>query len=254
MTFSSNDNVVLVAPRPVRLASGAAPFAFHPSPVSHRPRSRAALLSAATDAFDRLMLSEDSPDQQQHSVAEISSEKDSLSPRASPRSSGPTRALCAVSICLFFICALLALLIVGPFRATPTEALEEFLSILQHPSAFRFQPTSPVVRPSNAHFFVYRRQTPCSLSPSLPSEGLLADRADEKANDAVPYAFGFLGGSLGSPVSRMQSRNPLTRENGVVGLLRPASSMSPSPSSSLPPAAIPLPSPTPDEMEPEIVS
>ncbi|KAI9064326.1 hypothetical protein FKP32DRAFT_1675836 [Trametes sanguinea] len=223
MTFSSNDNVVLVAPRPVRLASGAAPFAFHPSPVSHRPRSRAALLSAATDAFDRLMLSEDSPDQQQHSVAEISSEKDSLSPRASP-------------------------------RATPTEALEEFLSILQHPSAFRFQPTSPVVRPSNAHFFVYRRQTPCSLSPSLPSEGLLADRADEKANDAVPYAFGFLGGSLGSPVSRMQSRNPLTRENGVVGLLRPASSMSPSPSSSLPPAAIPLPSPTPDEMESEIVS
>ncbi|CDO70790.1 hypothetical protein BN946_scf184798.g105 [Trametes cinnabarina] len=223
MSYNTNDNLVLVAPRPVRLAAGAAPFAFHSSPVSHRPRSRAALLSAATDAFDRLMLAEDSADQPQHSVAELSSEKDTLSPRTSP-------------------------------RATPTEALEEFLSILQHPSTFRFQPTSPVVRPSNAHFFVYRRQTPCSLSPSLPSEGLLADRADDKASDVVPYAFGFLGGSLGSPVSRIHTRNPITRgENGVVGLLRPPSSMSLSPTS-LPPAAIPLPSPTPDEMEPEIVS
>ncbi|KAI8998740.1 hypothetical protein BD414DRAFT_131958 [Trametes punicea] len=85
MSFNSNDNLVLVAPRPVRLAAGAAPFAFHSAPVaSHRPRSRAALLSAATDAFDRLMLAEESSDQQQHSVAELS-DKDNLSPRASPR-------------------------------------------------------------------------------------------------------------------------------------------------------------------------
>ena len=79
MNFNSNDNLVLVAPRPVRLASGAAPFPFH-TPVAHRPRSRAALLSAAADAFDRLKLVEDHPDQQ----AELS-DKDSLSPRPSPR-------------------------------------------------------------------------------------------------------------------------------------------------------------------------
>ncbi|KAJ8453641.1 hypothetical protein ONZ51_g13485 [Trametes cubensis] len=223
MSFNSNDNRVLVAPRPVRIATGAAPFHFPASPVSHRPRSRAALLSAATDALDRLMLAEDSGDHQQHSVAELS-EKDSLSPRPSPRS-------------------------------TPAEALEEFLSILQHPSTFRFQPTSPVMRPTNAHFFAYRRQTPCSLSPSLPSEGLgltLAD-VDDKSADGMPYSFRFIGNSLGSPVSRVQPRNPFTRyENGVAGLLRPPSSMSPSPSATLPPAAIPLPSPTPDEMEAEI--
>ncbi|KAI0374777.1 hypothetical protein BV20DRAFT_986617 [Pilatotrama ljubarskyi] len=228
MTFTSNDNIVLVAPRPVRLAAGAAPFPFH-SPVAHRPRSRAALLSAATDAFDRLMLAEDSGDQQEHRVTELS-EKDSLSPRTSPRS-------------------------------TPSEALEEFLSILQHPATLRFQPTSPVMRPTNnAHFFSYRRQTPCSLSPSLPSDGLgmtLAAHADDKANEAGTYSFRVLGNALGSPISRMQTRNPFPRqayENGVVGLLRPPSALSPSPSSMLPPAAIPLPSPTPDEMEAEIVS
>ncbi|EIW60494.1 uncharacterized protein TRAVEDRAFT_28050 [Trametes versicolor FP-101664 SS1] len=229
MSFTSNDNLVLVAPRPVRLASGAAPFPFH-SPVAHRPRSRAAILSAATDAFDRLMLAEDSGDQHEHRAPELS-EKDRLSPRTSPRS-------------------------------MPSEALEEFLSILQHPSALRFQPTSPVMRPTTAsHFFTYRRQTPCSLSPSLPSDGLgltIAGHADDKASEAGPYTFRVLGGALGSPISRMQTRNPFPRhqayENGVVGLLRPPSVLSPSPSSMLPPAAIPLPSPTPDEMESEIVS
>lgn len=83
MSFTSNDNLVLVAPRPVRLASGAAPFPFH-SPVAHRPRSRAAILSAATDAFDRLMLADDSGDQHEHRAPELS-EKDRLSPRTSPR-------------------------------------------------------------------------------------------------------------------------------------------------------------------------
>ncbi|KAM5538992.1 hypothetical protein V8D89_007215 [Ganoderma adspersum] len=221
MNFNSNDNLVLVAPRPVRLASGAAPFLFH-TPVAHRPRSRAALLSAAADAFDRLKLVEDHPDQQ----AELS-DKDSLSPRASPRS-------------------------------TPAEALEEFLSILHHPTTICFQPTSPIIRAANhnTHFFTYRRQTPSSLSPSLPSEGLgltLGDHADDKENDAISYPFKLLGSSLGSPVSRMQTRNPFQRhpsyETNVVGLLGPASALSPSPTLALSPAAIPLPLPTPDEME-----
>ncbi|RPD66023.1 hypothetical protein L227DRAFT_648818 [Lentinus tigrinus ALCF2SS1-6] len=222
MPFSSNDNLVLVAPRPVRLAAGSAPFTFS-SPIAHRPKSRAAILSAATDAFDRLRLADDHVDQQ---PAEPS-EKDSVSPRASPRS-------------------------------TPAEALEEFLSILQHPATIRFQRTSPVLRATNqtTHFFAYRRQTPCSLSPSHPSEGLgltLGDHADDKENDTLVYPFKILGSALGSPVSRMQTRNPFHRhpsyETGVVGYLRPPSALSPSPTHALSPAAIPLPSPTPDEME-----
>ncbi len=51
----------------------------------------------------------------------------------------------------------------------------------------------------------------------------------------------------------MQTRNPFQRhpsyEINVAGLLGPASALSPSPTSSLNPAAVPLPLPTPDEME-----
>ncbi|KAI0748013.1 hypothetical protein C8Q80DRAFT_1169598 [Daedaleopsis nitida] len=226
MTFNSNDNLVLVAPRPVRIAGGATPFAFH-SPIAHRPRSRAAILSAATDAFDRLRLVDDHHDQQDFKSPDFS-DKESLSPRASPRS-------------------------------TPSEALEEFLSILNHPSSLRFRPTSPILRAGNhsTAFFAYRRQTPCSLSPSLPGEGfgltLAGERADDKENESVGYPFMFLGSSLGSPVSRMQTRNPFQRhpsyDVNVVGLLGPPPAMSPSPTMALSPAAIPLPSPTPDEME-----
>ncbi|KAI0709082.1 hypothetical protein C8Q76DRAFT_799113 [Earliella scabrosa] len=223
MAFNSNDNFVLVAPRPVRLAAGAAPFSFHNS-IAHRPRSRAAILAAPTDAFERLRLVEDHADQQPVEVID----KDRLSPRPSPRS-------------------------------TPAEALEEFLSILQHTNSFRFQPTSPVLRPTtnNASFFAYRRQTPCTLSPSLPSEGLgltlAGDRADDKENEGVAYPFKLLGSSLGSPVSRMQTRNPFQRhpsyETHVAGLLGPPPPSSPSPTLGLSPAAIPLPLPTPDEIE-----
>ena len=62
MNFNYHD-LILVAPRPVRLTSGAASFPFH-TPVAHRRRSRAALLSATADAFDRLKLVEDHADQQ----------------------------------------------------------------------------------------------------------------------------------------------------------------------------------------------
>ena len=83
MSFNSSDNLVLVAPRPVRLAAGAAPFSYH-SPIAHRPRSRAALLSAAADAFDRLRLVDDNSDHQDFRPADLS-DKEPLSPRASPR-------------------------------------------------------------------------------------------------------------------------------------------------------------------------
>ncbi|OJT15745.1 hypothetical protein TRAPUB_4381 [Trametes pubescens] len=111
MSFSSNDNLVLVAPRPVRLASGAAPFPFH-SPVAHRPRSRAAILSAATDAFDRLMLAEDSGDHHEHRAPELS-EKDSLSPRTSPRSELGTRPSPAVGYAI--LASSVVFLLVGSY-------------------------------------------------------------------------------------------------------------------------------------------
>ena len=82
MSFT-NDNLVLVAPRPVRIASGAAPFPFN-SPIAHRPRSRAALLSAAADAFDRLRLVDEHADHLEQRQPELS-DKENLSPRASPR-------------------------------------------------------------------------------------------------------------------------------------------------------------------------
>ncbi len=88
-------------------------------------------------------------------------------------------------------------------RSTPSEALEEFLSILHHPATIRFRPTSPLVMATNqaTHFFTYRRQTPCSLSPSHPSEGLgltLGDHADDKENEGLVYPFRILGSSLGT--------------------------------------------------------
>ncbi|KAH9946227.1 uncharacterized protein BXZ73DRAFT_95728 [Epithele typhae] len=218
MTYTTNDTLVLAAPRPVRLASGTAPFPFHP--IAHRPRSRAAFLSAAADAFDRLRLSDD-PDHYESKPSDIT-DKENHSPRASPRS-------------------------------TPSEALEEFLSILQHQSAIRIQPTSPVIRASN-HFFYHRRQTPSSLSPSLPSDGLalaIGDDADVNGGESITYSYKFIGNALGSPVSRVHTRNPFQRhpsyDGAVAGLLGPP--LSPSPAQSLTPAAIPLPLPTPDEME-----
>ncbi|OBZ75638.1 hypothetical protein A0H81_04452 [Grifola frondosa] len=75
-------------------------------PILHRPQARAPssrLVAVQTDSFDRLKISDD-PVEQDYKGSERS-EKESASPRASPRSQ------------------------------LPSEALEEFLSIL-HPSAF----------------------------------------------------------------------------------------------------------------------
>jgi hypothetical protein len=80
MSFNSNDNLVLVAPRPVRLASGYPSF----SPVLSARASAAAfrVLSAApSDAFERLRLADDGQDTKDNHV----SQPDSASPRSSPR-------------------------------------------------------------------------------------------------------------------------------------------------------------------------
>lgn len=84
----------------------------------------------------------------------------------------------------------------------PSEAIEEFLSILR-PSSFLFPPTSPILRPSNgiAHGFVtYRRPGSCSLSPAISNEGLgitLLDQNDDvgREGDAIAYPFKIIGSS-----------------------------------------------------------
>ncbi|EKM55533.1 uncharacterized protein PHACADRAFT_256230 [Phanerochaete carnosa HHB-10118-sp] len=232
----ADENIVLVAPRPVRLA---APTPFYPPSILHRPQAMNAFRFASTvsDALERFKLADDSVDDDPKSEPPAPSERDRpISPRASPRST------------------------------LPSEAMEEFLSILR-PSSFLFPPTSPILRPSNglAHGFVsYCRPGSCSLSPAMSNEGLgitLVDQSDEmkKDGDTVAYPFKIIGpGHLSSPVARAHTRNPFPRqanfENGPSASIR-AQSASPSPSvNALSPTAVPLPLPTPDEIEHEPVS
>ena len=117
---SNTDNITLVAPRPVRLAN----FSIHlPSPHRHHSLR---ITSAPADSVEPL---DDDP--------LIHLDPDSLSPksspRASPRSAPPSRFHSFHSLNLCFV------------RSTlPSEALEEFLSILR-PSLF--PPRSPTLRP-----------------------------------------------------------------------------------------------------------
>ncbi|KAH9934806.1 uncharacterized protein B0H18DRAFT_978366 [Fomitopsis serialis] len=234
--MSSNaDNFVLVAPRPVRLAAPTAAPPFSPfQGALNRPQTRMAGMRLVADGVDRLKLGDDVFQTQDDIMKPTEpAEREPVSPRASPRSA-------------------------------PSEALEEFLSILQS-SSFYFPPTSPILRASNgsaAHTFFYRASSSLSTSHQ---EGLgvsLSDAADEMRRDsATPaYPFKLIGsGSLASPVSRTHTRNPFQRhpsyENAFAGILRPLSA-SPGPLSpgspaivSMSPAAVPLPLPTPDELE-----
>ncbi|KAI0797880.1 hypothetical protein C8Q75DRAFT_739953 [Abortiporus biennis] len=233
MSLNTHDsNIVLVAPRPVRLAAPTPYTQFNP--LLQRPHARAAvrLVSAPVDAFEKLKLAEDVGEEENKTDSLVSSGRDSVSPRPSPRST------------------------------LPSEALEEFLSILRPSTTFLFQPTSPIIRSSNvktaSNFFPYRRSASCSLSPVMSSDGLglnLLDQAEDKENDA-PYPFRLIGSPhLSSPVARNLARNPFQRhpsyENPAV-IHSGVSSPSPVNSAGLSPAAVPLPLPTPDEMDFEI--
>ncbi|KZT11406.1 uncharacterized protein LAESUDRAFT_720632 [Laetiporus sulphureus 93-53] len=244
------DNFVVVAPRPVRLAAPAASSYASFQHAIHRPQTRVANnVRLVADGVDLLKLGEEPFDVHDDFASSTklappdSSDRESLSPRASPRSS------------------------------LPSEALEEFLSILQS-STLCFPPTSPILRPSNTnlntpHTFFYARSS--SLSPGLSDHGLGLTLSDTAAEDgtAPPYPFKLLGSApLASPVSRSHTRNPFQRHPSydtasttIAGLLRPLS-ISPSPAygncsstvMALSPATVPLPLPTPDEMETETLS
>lgn len=220
---------ILVAPRPVRIASdGAAMYA-------RRSTTPFRFVSAVTDRLERARISEDIEFDDNKATAMVhspSSEKDVTSPRSSPRSS------------------------------LPSEALEEFLSILK-PSAF-FPSSSPILRTrrngaSLSHFpYQFKARvlhshgdsisvleemdgnaahTP-TRSPEFMNERGESRAADHERSDSDALRW-FSASALSSPVSRIHTRNPF-----AAGLLRNGQ-LTPSPIS---PRAIPLPSPSPEEI------
>ncbi|KAJ7349216.1 hypothetical protein DFH08DRAFT_864798 [Mycena albidolilacea] len=216
MPFTSNDNPVLVAPRPVRLNTFLTRSRMVPGP----------------DHLDRLRLDENS-EIDDRKIPEFS-DKDVPSQRSSPRS------------------------------GLPTEALEEFLSILR-PSFF-LPPSSPVLftrRPGAISVPSFQHER----SYSLKGRGLLQQKNDvveelEVSRSTQPsrnthtpdtetddfdsntLPVRWFTNVLSSPISRMHTRNPFQRHSSYPGLTSPG----PVSPITLSPAAIPLPLPTPDEM------
>ncbi|KAJ7702314.1 hypothetical protein B0H17DRAFT_140431 [Mycena rosella] len=246
MPLTANDNPVLVAPRPVRLNT-----LF--------TRSR---MLFGSDHHERVRFADENSDIDDRKIYE-SSDKEISSQRSSPRS---------VVVHLIF-----ALSHAPPFPSfnlsespplrlrsgLPTEALEEFLSILR-PSFF--PPPSPVLLtrrqgavslPTFQHERTYSfkgrgllqqkndlvdelevsRSTQPSRNAHTPEEG------DEFDGETLPVRW-FSSNVLSSPISRMHTRNPFQRHSSYPGPVSPG----PVSPIALSPAAIPLPLPTPDEM------
>ncbi|KAF7295324.1 hypothetical protein MIND_01071700 [Mycena indigotica] len=146
----------------------------------------------------------------------------------------------------------------SPRSPLPSEALEEFLSILR-PSFF--PPTSPVLftrragavsLPTFQHERSYSFKGRGFLKNDLIMEELEASRStqpsrnmhtpdneDEADTNTLPVRW-FTSSVLSSPISRTHTRNPFSRH-----ILASPSPISPI---TLSPAAIPLPLPTPDEL------
>jgi hypothetical protein len=224
-----NENTpILVAPRPVRIASesGASSYAM-------RSGTPCRLVSVVADHFERAKIGGDIDIDEQKAAAFVesaSSEKDLASTRSSPRSS------------------------------LPSEALEEFLSILNHSSFF--PPSSPILRARRNgaslpnYPYQYRARVLHSRGDSIslveeidparsnastgsPEFTIGKDEAvnDHERHDTETLRW-YATSTLSSPISRMHTRNPFP-----IGLLRTNSTPSP-----ISPRAVPLPSPTPDEM------
>ncbi|KAF7975298.1 hypothetical protein HWV62_10068 [Athelia sp. TMB] len=221
----SENTPILVAPRPVRIASDGAMYL-------RRSSTPFRFVSAVTDRLERARIGEDIEFDDHKATAMVHSptpEKEMPSPRSSP--------------------------------SLPSEALEEFLSILR-PSAF-FPSSSPILRTrrngaSLAHFpyqfkarVLHSRGDSISLveemdspnhTPTMSTDFMIergeSGAADHERSDSETPRW-FTASALSSPVSRIHTRNPF-----VTGLLRNGQ-LTPSPIS---PRAIPLPSPSPEEM------
>jgi len=218
------------------------PFTANDNPVLVAPRpvrlntllTRSRMLFG-TDHLDRVRFADENSDIDDRKISETT-EKDISSQRSSPRS------------------------------GLPTEALEEFLSILR-PSFF--PPPSPVLLtrrqggavslPTFQHERSYsfkgrllkndlvdELDSPPSRS-SQPSRNThtpetLAE-GDEFDDNTLPVRW-FSSNVLSSPISRMHTRNPFQRHSSYPGPVSPG----PVSPIALSPAAIPLPLPTADEM------
>ncbi|KAJ7090281.1 hypothetical protein B0H15DRAFT_837930 [Mycena belliarum] len=215
------------------------PFAANDNPVLVAPRpvrlntllTRSRMLFGS-DYIERVRFSDENSDIDDRKRSE-STDKESSSQRSSPRS------------------------------GLPTEALEEFLSILR-PSFF--PPPSPVLftrrqgavsLPTFQHERTYsfkgrgllqqKNDLPDELEVSRSTQPSRNSRTPEEGGefecDTLPVRWPS-SNVLSSPISRMHTRNPFQRHSSYPG------PMSPGPVSpiALSPAAIPLPLPTPDEM------
>ncbi|KAF5387073.1 hypothetical protein D9615_001645 [Tricholomella constricta] len=213
----------------------------HPVLVAPRPvrlsSAYHAIVTKAHSGHDRVKVGDTNSidDFKLALFSDSSSDKDQVSPRSSPRS------------------------------GLPTEALEEFLSILR-PSFF--PPASPVLRTrrqgaaslptfSQERVFPYKGRGRLEIIPQSndildemditrsqqPSRNTLSRTPDPEPSfdsDADIPAYRWCKSNiLSSPISRNHTRNPF---------LRHASNQSPGVISPLSPAAIPLPLPTPDEI------
>ncbi|KAJ7445712.1 hypothetical protein B0H11DRAFT_2086494 [Mycena galericulata] len=203
MPLNSNENPVLVAPRPVRL-----------NPLLTRSR----MLSAP----DHVRFIDENSDIEERKIYDTS-DKEISSQRSSPRS------------------------------GLPTEALEEFLSILR-PSFF--PPSSPVLltrRQGAVSLPTFNHERTTWLTELEVSRSTQPSRnthtpeslgeADEFDGNTLPVRW-FASNVLSSPISRMHTRNPFQRHSSYPGPVSPG----PVSPIALSPAAIPLPLPTPDEM------
>ncbi|KAF8969917.1 hypothetical protein BDZ97DRAFT_1754329 [Flammula alnicola] len=142
--------------------------------------------------------------------------------------------------------------------ALPSEALEEFLSILtpsflRKPRSLTFPAILPdhqqqqqrtnFRQPSRGPFDLLRgdhEPRTDDLAQHISQEIVLADSNKLSHFDLdARWSFSSTPGLLSSPISRMQTRNPFQRGHDV---------RSPVPITPLTPAAVPLPTPTPDEL------
>ncbi|THH20371.1 hypothetical protein EW146_g975 [Bondarzewia mesenterica] len=237
-----SDNIVqLVAPRPVRITSFSQ---FHSTANrSHSLR----LTSAPVDTIERAKPADADIDDVHHALAD----KEQVSPRASPRSN------------------------------FSSEALEEFLSILR-PALF--PPLSPTLHARRIPTFAFSHERSHSLSSkpldrleNMPirspifrddtrtpfkqtSPHLRTPREEDEENDITNELSTFMtagSGPLASPISRIHTRNPFQRHpsyetpKGTGGIFQ--ADVIPPPQTPAPvilsPSMIPLPPPTPSEMD-----
>ncbi|KAJ4001496.1 hypothetical protein F5050DRAFT_1724262 [Lentinula boryana] len=223
MNFASNDNTpILVAPRPVRLNCATYTILNRAPPVRVVSEPIKDIAEHSQSAGDlKIGLFESSLD---------------ASPRASSRS------------------------------ALPSEALEEFLSILK-PSIFpprspvrsRRQASLPGLHQENPFSYKGRtriettveelentRSAQSSRNTDSPAEGL-DGMTEFQMVDLENTSFRwFASNVLSSPISRTNTRNPFHRH--VTHPIVSSPSFTPLLASSLSPAAIPLPLPSPDEL------